>query len=112
MELNCTKCGEHVLGTTYLAVHPQTLEQAWKCKNCSHYNSMRDMLMKQYGTTDANELQNIDLKERAPLGPIPRHIHDGRRIKHLLETMRDFAQKEKPVKIEWVDELIELLYKE
>lgn len=82
---------------------------------CLETHTAIDMIEETYGTSEKKHLQRIsdnkDFKEKTPLGPIPRFVHDGRRIKHLLKTFRDFAEKETPVKVEWVDELEELLYR-
>jgi hypothetical protein len=112
MELKCITCHTVLLGFTIHDIGPAFLEKRYKCKKCQLSYSAEDMLKDNYGTADKNQLHNIDFKERTPLGPIPRFVHDGRRIKHLLKTFREFAEKKQPVQVEWVDELTELLYKE
>ena len=112
MELKCKNCSKILLGFTPADICPKFLGTEYKCKECGVTFTAEHLIEETYGTTDKHKLINIDFKERTPLGPIPRFVHDGRRIKHLLKTLREFAEKETPIQVDWVDELTELLYKE
>lgn len=46
---------------------------------------------------------------KPPLGLTPRAIHDFNRIREIVEAIERYADAEKPIPLEWVDELKDLL---
>ena len=46
---------------------------------------------------------------KTALGLTPRAIHDFNRIREIVEAIERYADAEKPIPLEWVDELKDLL---
>lgn len=46
---------------------------------------------------------------KPPLGLKPKWVHDGERKCEILEAMERYAKTEKPIPIEWIKELKELV---
>lgn len=46
---------------------------------------------------------------KPPLGLMPRAIHDFNRIREIVEAIERYADAEKPIPLEWVGELKDLL---
>ena len=46
---------------------------------------------------------------KPPLGLMPRAIHDFNRIREIVEAIERYSDAEKPIPLEWVGELKDLL---
>lgn len=49
--------------------------------------------------------QSADYAVKPPLGLIPKHIHDTKRKKEILEAMQRYTDAGKSIPVEWLDEL-------
>lgn len=47
--------------------------------------------------------------QTSPPGVTPRRLHEAGRMRHIILAIRQYSQAGKPVPVEWMDELIELL---
>lgn len=52
---------------------------------------------------------NNDPIERPPIGLMPKSTHDMKRALDILDAMERFAKAQKPIPVEWVVELKELV---
>lgn len=52
-----------------------------------------------------------DVIVKPPLGLMPRFIHDEKRMHEILDACNRFIQASRPVPIEWIEELNELMVK-
>lgn len=52
---------------------------------------------------------NIELPKRPPLGLMPKNLHDVKRALDILDAMERYASVQKPIPLEWVQEL-KMLY--
>lgn len=84
-------------------VHKESVTKANVCDTCGHQFS--DVC----GTCETLDGVPVKYEDKPPIGIKPRYIHDGERLREILNAMDRYSRALKHIPGEWIDELRDLI---
>ena len=84
-------------------LHHESVTKANFCDTCCHQFS--DIC----GGCETLNGVPVNYEEKPPIGIKPRYIHDGERLREILNAMDRYSKASKHIPGEWIDELRDLI---